>query len=216
MMKRRKRILAIVLIAAGVIILFGKWLNPLSVIALLVLCYGIYAMRAGRISFGYKCLAVGAGLLLLNHIVLLVGGILLSIAVFYARSRELHAGRRYMERVEWVSQLQRDREAWTPENISLWHLFGDVDCDFSLALPAEPDTVIHLQGLIGDADLTFPEEYGLEIDVFVGYGKVSFDGQGRPGMLNKFVWRSPGYERSEQKVRVVMAHAAGNVNIRMN
>ncbi|NGZ76861.1 cell wall-active antibiotics response protein LiaF [Saccharibacillus alkalitolerans] len=215
-MKTKKRAWAIVLIGAGMLMLLGRWISPLSLVALLVLCYGIYTMRADRTSFGYKCLAVGAGLLLLDHIVIMVGGILLSVGVFYARARELHAGRTYMRRQEFVSQLNREREPWVPENVSLWHLFGDVNCDFSLALPSEPDTVIHLQGLIGDADLTFPEEYGIEFDVFIGYGKVSFEGEARTGMLNKFVWRSPGYERSEQKVRVAMAYAAGDVNIRIN
>ncbi|WP_170314959.1 cell wall-active antibiotics response protein LiaF [Saccharibacillus brassicae] len=215
-MKTQKRTWAIVLIAAGMLMLLGRWISPLSLIALLVLCYGIYTMRAERTSIGYKCLAVGSGLLLLDHIVILLGGILLSIGVFYARARELHAGREYGRRQELAAQLNREHEAWVPENISLWHVFGDIDCDFALALPTEPDTVIHLQGLICDADLTFPEEYGIELDVFLGCGKVTFDGKGRSGLLNKFVWRSPGYAHSEQKVRVVMAYAAGDLNIRMN
>ncbi|WP_172255368.1 cell wall-active antibiotics response protein LiaF [Saccharibacillus deserti] len=215
-MKTQKRTWAIVLIAAGMLMLLGRWISPLSLVALLVLCYGIYTLRAGRISFGYKALAIGMGLLLLDHIVMLLGGLLLSVGIFYARARELHEGRPYGRRLEIASQLHREHEAWVPEPVSLWHLVGDLNCDFSLALPAEPDTVIHLQGVIGDADLTFPEEYGLELDVFLGYGKVSFDGKGRSGMLNKFVWRSPGYELSEQKVRVVLAYAAGDVTIRMN
>ncbi|GGO09649.1 cell wall-active antibiotics response protein LiaF [Saccharibacillus kuerlensis] len=215
-MKNHKQAWAIVLIAAGVLMLIGRWISPLSLVALLVLCYGIYAIRANRTSFGYKCLAVGAGLLLLGHIVLVIGGILLSLGVFYARSRELHAGREYERRQEIAAQLNREREPWVPGNVSLWHLFGDVSCDFSLALPTEPNTVIHLQGVIGDADLSFPEEYGIEFDIFVGYGKVSFENKLQNGMLNKFVWRSPGYDRSEQKVRVVMAYAAGDINIRMN
>jgi len=215
-MQTRKKTWAIVLIVVGAIMLLGKWVTPLSMVALLVLCYGIYTMRANRVSFGYKCLAVGAGLLLLDHIILVLGGILISVGVFYARARELHRCREYVRRQEFVSQLNREREPWVPEPISLWNLFGDVNCDFSLALPTEPDTVLHFQGVICDADLTFPEEYGVELDIFVGYGKVSFEGKAHSGMLNKFVWRSPGYAYSEQKVRVVMAYAAGDVNIRIN
>ncbi|MDO3410963.1 cell wall-active antibiotics response protein LiaF [Saccharibacillus sp. CPCC 101409] len=215
-MRTRKRTWAIVLIAVGTLMLLGKWVSMLSLAALLVLLYGVYTMRAGRTSSGYKWLAAGAGLMLLDHIVLLLGGILVSIGVFYARARELHAGRDYIRRQELVSQLHRERDPWVPENISLWNLLGDVGCDFALALPAEPLTVIHMQGLIGDADLIFPEEYGIEFDIFVGYGKVGFEGHAHSGLLNKFIWRSPGYERSEQKIRVVMAYATGDINIRMS
>ncbi|MCQ4088518.1 cell wall-active antibiotics response protein LiaF [Saccharibacillus sp. JS10] len=215
-MVKQKKTWAIVFIVIGCIMLFGRWVTPLSIVALLVLCYGIYTMRAGRALFGYKCLALGAGLLVLDHMILLLGGILISIGVFYARAKELHQERKYIRRQEFVSQFHHTREPWVPEPISLWHLFGDTHCDFSLALPTDGDPTIHVQGVICDGDFTFPEEYAVEIEVFIGYGKVNFEGETHSGMLNKFVWRSPNYAYSDQKVKIVMAYAAGNVNIRFN
>lgn len=71
-MERRKSALALAGIGIGIIILFGQWIGFLSVVALILMLAGIYKIRNSKIKKGYTMLAMGAGLLVLDHLFLFV------------------------------------------------------------------------------------------------------------------------------------------------
>lgn len=100
-------------------------------------------------------------------------------------------------------------------NTSIWHVIGEVDADLSLAIPETKETVVYLQGVMGDIDLSIPEDYGVEIEAFVLLGKQQFGNDQKGGAMNRLVYRTPGYENSEYKAKFVISYLIGDLNVRL-
>lgn len=90
-MDKRNRLIAIGLIGVGCLMIFGKWLGFFSIVALLFLLLGIYRTTSGKVKQGYKLMGVGAVLLLLDHLLLVLGICLLSLGMFFVKSKECSA-----------------------------------------------------------------------------------------------------------------------------
>ncbi|MNJ00048.1 hypothetical protein D3C73_1592820 [compost metagenome] len=71
------------------------------------------------------------------------------------------------------------------------------------------------QGIVGDIDLVVPEDYGVEIEAFVMFGQIEFEPNRETGMLNKLYWKSPNYDNSDQKVKIIISYVIGDVDIRL-
>ncbi len=66
---------------------------------------------------------------------------------------------------------------------------------------------------MGNVRLTLPEDYGVEIEAFVLFGRVNLNGEQDSGMMNKIIWRTPGYESSEHKAKFVISYIVGDLSI---
>ena len=97
--------------------------------------------------------------------------------------------------------------------MSLWHAIGEVNADLSLSIPEEKQTIVLLQGVMGNVRLTLPEDYGVEIEASVLFGRINLLGEQDNGMMNKLIWRTPGYESSEYKVKFIISYIVGDLNI---
>ena len=210
---RRNRIIAIAFIFLGLILLTGEWVGFLTIVALLFLILGIYRIRGGQVSTGYKLLGVGVVLILLDHLILIVAVSLISIGFFYSKSKEVHIREDVKPQLHFISSLDLDRFQWVMRDMSSWQVIGEADLDLTLAIPEEKQTVILLQGLIGDVDLRIPDDYGVEIDALVLFGSIEFDGKRDHGMLNRLNWRSSNYDHSENKVKFVINYVVGDLDI---
>lgn len=213
-MERRKSTLALAAIGVGIIILFGQWIGFLSVVALILMLAGVYKIRNFKIRKGYTMLAIGAGLLVLDHLFLFVVITLASLAAFYSRSRKLHKGQSSIFKHNFISNYKWDEVPWILRSTSIWHVVGDVDADLTLAIPEEREPVVFLQGIFGDIDITLPDNYGVEVEMFVLFGQIQFDRDHEAGILNRLVWKSPNYAQSEYKVKFVVSYLAGDVRVR--
>ncbi|MBA9087125.1 lia operon protein LiaF [Fontibacillus solani] len=215
-MDRRKRFLAIGLIGLGILLIFGKWLSFITIVALVIIAYGIYKIRNGEeVRTGYTLLAVGGGLILLEHFMLVVAILMISLGFYYAKIRKTQSDGNYTQRQNITSSIHWDLDPWSLRNTSMWHIFGELDIDLSLAIVEDSSNVLMFQGIVGDIDLVVPEDYGVEIEAFVMFGQIEFEPNRETGMLNKLYWKSPNYDNSDQKVKIIISYVVGDVDIRL-
>lgn len=214
-MEKRNRIIAIGLICIGFLMLSGKWINFLTIVALLLLILGIYRIRNGDIKKGNIFLGIGAVLILLDHLILVVAISLISLGLFYGKSKRLHPNEGFVQKMSFMSNFDWDQSPWVMRSMSVWHVLGESDIDLSLGMPEERETTIVFQGVMGDMDLNIPDYYGVEIEAFVLFGSIDFDGKKDSGMMNRLTWKSANYDNSDYKVKVAVSYIVGDIDIRL-
>ncbi|WP_438349143.1 cell wall-active antibiotics response protein LiaF [Paenibacillus sp. FA6] len=214
-MGKRNRIIAIGLIGIGLMMLFGKWMSFLTIVALLLLLLGVYRIHNGDIKKGYIFLGIGAGLILLDHLILIVAICLISLGLFYGKSKKIQTKENFLQKTSFMSNFDLDQSPWVMRSMSVWHVLGESDLDISLAMPEEKETVIMFQGVMGDIDLDIPDYYGVEIEAFVVFGSINFDGKKDSGMMNRFSWKSTNYIDSDYKVKFIVSYIVGDLDIRL-
>lgn len=214
-MDKRSRMIAIGLIGIGCIMIFGRWIGFFSIVALLFLLLGIYRTTTGKVKQGYTLLGIGAVMLLLDHLVLVLGICLLSIIIFYRRSKRLQKAR-FTQKQNFSSRFEWDRFPWVMQSLSAWHVLGEADLDLSLAMAEDRETVMLFHGIFGDLDLQLSDGYGVEIEAFVLFGSIDFGNQRDTGMLNRLNWKSPNFESSEHKVKINISYLIGDLDVRLS
>ncbi|USB32587.1 cell wall-active antibiotics response protein LiaF [Paenibacillus sp. YPG26] len=216
-MDKRKSFLAIMLIGFGLLLFFGQGINFLTIAALLFLVYGVHKIRQGEeIKTGYILLAVGSGLILLEHLMLVVAIILISLGLFYAKVKKMLPRGDHIQKQNFIAGVHWDRDPWVLRSISMWHVLGEHDIDLSLASVEEPENIMMLQGVVGDIDLVISEDYGVEIEAFVMFGQIEFGPDKETGMVNRLNWRSPNYDLREKKVKIMISYLVGDIDIRLS
>ncbi|MNE32423.1 hypothetical protein D3C76_87470 [compost metagenome] len=215
-MDKRKRFLAIGLIGLGILLIFGKWLSFITIVALGIIAFGIYKIRKGEeVRTGYILMAVGGGLVLLEHFMLVVAILMISLGFYYAKIKKTQPEGNYTQRQNITSSIHWDLDPWSLRNTSMWHIFGELDIDLSLAIVEGTNNVLMFQGIVGDIDLVVPEDYGVEIEAFVMFGQIEFEPDKETGIMNRLYWKSPNYDEREQKVKIIISYVVGDVDIRI-
>lgn len=216
-MDKRKRLLAAGLIALGVMMIFGKGLSFFTIVALLLLAYGVYKVRQGEeTKTGYTLLAVGGGLILVSHFMLVVAILMISLGLYFAKVRKIQPQGNYTQRQNITSSVHWDRDPWVLQNTSMWHILGELDIDLSLAIVEGSHNVMMFQGIVGDIDMSLFEGYGIEIEAFVLFGQIELGQERRTGILNKVNWKSPNYDACEQKVKIIISYIVGDIDIHLS
>ncbi|OKP89600.1 hypothetical protein A3844_06385 [Paenibacillus helianthi] len=213
-MDKRNRMLAIGLIGVGCLMIFGRWLGFFSIVALLFLLLGIYRTTSGKVKQGYKLLGVGAVLLLLDHLLLVLGICLISLGMFFVKSRRIQRRGGFMQKQSFSSRFDWDLSPWVMSSLSAWHVLGEADIDLSLAMAEDRETVMLFQGIFGDTDIHLSEDYGVEIEAFVLFGSIEFGSHRDAGMLNRLNWKSANYDSCEQKVKFNISYIMGDLDVR--
>lgn len=215
-MDKRSRIIAIGLIGIGCLMIFGRWIGFFSIVALLFLLLGIYRITSGRIKQGYTLLGIGAVMLLLDHLVLVLGICLISLGMFFTKSRKLQHKSGFLQKQNFSSSFDWDQSPWVMGSLSAWHVLGEADLDLSLAMAEDKETILLFQGIFGDIDIHLSENYGVEIEAFVLFGSIEFGNQRDTGMLNRLNWKSSNYDSCENKVKFSISYLMGDLDVRFS
>lgn len=213
-MEKRNRMLAIGLIGIGCMMIFGKWIGFFSIVALLLLLLGIYQTTSGKVKQGYRLLGVGAVLLLLDHLLLVLAICLISLGMFFVKSKKMQRRGGFMQKQSFSSRFDWDLSPWVMRSLSAWHVLGEADVDLSLAMAEDQETVMVFQGIFGDMDIHLSENYGVEIEAFVLFGSIEFGSHRDTGMLNRLNWKSANYDSCEHKVKINISYIMGDLDVR--
>ncbi|GAC43447.1 cell wall-active antibiotics response protein LiaF [Paenibacillus popilliae] len=216
MIKGNNRLLAYLLIIAGLFILIGKWISFGTFVALFMLYLGISKVRSEELRLGYILLGIGGAILLLEHLMLFVGIILISLGIFYSRTRHEQQNEWMQKRPDLTANLKWDREPFHLHSQSLWHVIGESDIDLSLAMMEEPETTLLFQGVLGDMDISIPDDIGVAVEASVLFGQINAGQQRETGLLKKWNYTSPNYERSEQRLKLRISYIVGDIDIRLH
>ncbi|KAA8784954.1 lia operon protein LiaF [Paenibacillus sp. 4624] len=212
-MSKKSHWIAVIIIVVGFLMLFNRNMNLLTAAALILLTVGMLQIRKGETKKGYRYLGVGAALLLLDNLMIVFLIVLASLAYFYSKNKKIHLHDDVMKKQNFMARYYWDQSSWRLRSMSLWHAIGEVNADLSLSIPEEKQTIVLLQGVMGNVRLTLPEDYGVEIEASVLFGRINLLGEQDSGMMNRLVWRTPGYESSEYKVKFVISYIVGDLNI---
>lgn len=216
-MDRRKRFLAIGLIGIGILMIFGKWLSFMTIVALFILGFGIYKVRQGEdVKTGYILMAVGGVFILLDHFMLVVAILMISLGFYYAKIRKNQPQGNIVQKQSITSSLRWDLDPWTLRNTCMWHMLGEIDIDLSLAIMEGSNHLLMFQGIVGDVDLTLSDDYGVEVEAFVLFGQIELGQERDTGIMNRVYWKSPNYESREHKVKIMLSYLVGDIDIKLS
>jgi len=204
---------AFLFIAAGLYLALGGIAGYATVNAAILLGLGIWRFRTDRSRWSIVLIAICALVLVLNQFILFILIVLLSLGIYYFRSRPSSSGL-YRSTHRLFLNMRLDEQSWVLQSMSCWQAVGEIRMDASLAIPEEKDTTIVLQGLVGDVDLTVPEDYGLEVEASVLIGQIGFQQTRDGGMLHRVSWRSPDYDRREYRMKLQLFYLVGDIKIR--
>ena len=205
----------VLLIVAGLFLLTYYTLGFVPVAALMLIALGVYFIRTDDNKKGGILLALGSVTLIVSHFGFVVFVILFSLSYFYINSRKVQREGAYMKRHNLLESLRCVNEPWVARSLSCWHLVGEVNLDFSLAIPEAGETTIVLQGIVGDVNIIVPEYLGLYVDSSVLLGRLGVVGDKKAGALNAVKWWSPNYAQSETKVHLIVSYVLGDVEIKV-
>lgn len=214
-MENRNRNTAILLIITGLYFIFGKLFGFMAVSAVILIWLGIYKVRLDGNTKGYIVLIVGAIMLLGNHLSVVIALILISLGYFLIKSRSVHRDGSYTQKQKIIESIRWDREPWVLKNMSHWCLLGEIRMDLSLAMQDEEETIVMLQGVIGDIDVIVPVGFGLSVEANVLLGRIGIGEEKDSGLLNKRVWQSPNYMECTHKMKLIVSYAVGDIEVKM-
>ncbi|MDF2924107.1 MAG: hypothetical protein K0R57_3021 [Paenibacillaceae bacterium] len=206
----------LVFIGAGVFLLLHKIVaNPATVIAIFMVLLGIYSIRSEMKKKGYVLLGIGAFILVGSHFAVILSLVLMSLGFFYLRSRQVHGEGDVIHRAKVIESQKRDKEPWVLRSMSLWCVVGELNLDFSLAIPEEKETTLVLQGIIGDVDLYVPEDIGISIESSVLFGQLRVATERESGTMNKILWQSPNYGTADNRMKLIVSYIVGDIDIKV-
>ncbi|GAA3409524.1 cell wall-active antibiotics response protein LiaF [Paenibacillus hodogayensis] len=213
-MGNRNRNTAIMLIVAGLFILIEHYVSFFTIAALLFIALGIYKIRSSPDKTGYVILVVGVFLLFSGHFTFILSVVLISLGLFYMKSKQAHREHASMKQ-SLLESFKRDKEPWELKNISMWNVVGEVYMDLSLVMLEEKETTVVLQGVLGDVDIVVPEFIGVSVNASALIGQIKAGNEKETGLVNKVVWQSPNYESSDQKVKLIISYLVGDIDIKL-
>lgn len=214
-MENRNRNTAIVLIAAGLFILIEHYVSFFTIAALLFIALGIYKIRSSPDKTGYVILIVGIILLFSGHFTFILSIVLISLGLFYMKSKQAHRDDSYMQKQSLLESFKRNKEPWELKNMSMWNVVGEIYMDLSLVMLDQKETTIVLQGVLGDVDIIVPEFIGVSVNASALVGQIKAGDEKETGLVNKVVWQSPNYDACDQKVKLLVSYVVADIDIKM-
>lgn len=201
-------------VAAGLYLALGGLLGYATVNAAILLYLGFVRFRLDRSRWAAVLIAISTLVLILHQFAIFAVIVLFSLGLYYFRSRPHYPSGQLRNAHRLFLNMRLDEQSWVLRSMSFWQAIGEIRLDLSLAMPEEKETVIVLQGLVGDVDLTIPEDYGLQIEASVLVGQVGFNQAKDGGMMHRLHWQSPDYERREYRVKLQLFYLVGDIKIR--
>jgi len=161
-------------IVAGLYLALGAVAGYATVNAIVLLIIGIERYRSDRSRISIIVIAISILVLIINQLGLFMLIILISLAIYYFRTRPPGFGT-YISKHRLFLNMRLDEQSWVLHSMSFWHVLGEIRMDMSLAVPEDKETTIVLQGLVGDLDLIIPDDFGIQVDASVLLGQVSLN-----------------------------------------
>jgi lia operon protein LiaF len=211
----RKRNTYLLFIAAGVFLLVYHIFGFSVVISILLLFLGLRSIRYGSASKGYIMVGIGVIMIIGQYFVAIVGVVLLSLGLYFMKTRQVHWKGAYVQKQKIIESLQWNKRPWSLQPMSIWNIIGEIKLDLGLAIWEEPEVTIILQGVIGDIDVILPENVGLQVTSSVVFGQIEIGMEKDAGVLNKMSWQSPNYDTCTNKVKLFVSYIIADVDVKI-
>jgi lia operon protein LiaF len=212
----RNRNTALLFVGTGVYILLSHLIDILPLIALIIIALGVLQFRSGEDQRrrGYLIIAIGGVLLLANQLTWILAIVLISLGYFYMNSKKNHRNPSFQQKQTFIGSIRFGKEPWVLKDSSYWLMIGEIHMDLSMAIFEQEEITLVLQGIIGDIDIIVPEDVCIEVTANVLIGQMDLPHGKDSGVLNKALWKSPHFEASDQRVKLIVSYIVGDVDIR--
>jgi lia operon protein LiaF len=164
----------------------------------------------------YALFAIAGFVVIANHWLFLLA--LTAAAIgwhYFKRKNETPTGSTFVKQHIVASVRWENDEPWVLESTDISIAIAEVRIDLSKALLEQKETVINLQGVIGDIDVVVPEDLGLSVNASVLLGQIQVAGEKGAGAVNRLVWRSPNFESAEHRILVNISYAVADVDVKV-
>lgn len=112
-----------------------------------------------------------------------------------------------------IGNLYLSAPRWELTDMNIWHGFGDVKIDLSRALIHETETVVIINGWIGDIDIYVPYDLEIALTAHVNIGDVDIFGNKEGGINRSVSIETPHYRIASKRVRFVVSLLIGDVDV---
>jgi len=211
----RNRNTALVLIGAGLFLLLDHTIGFFPILAAVLILLGIHRLRSRRDRKGYVLIGVGAVILFGDHLTIIISVILISLGLFFIRSKQVHRDDTYIQKQKLMDSVRLGREPWILRNCSTWYIIGETYMDLSMAILEQRDTTVILQGVVGDIDIKVPDDIGVSVTSSVTMGQIQIATERESGVMNKLTWQSANYDHSDHRVKLIVSYIVGDINIKV-
>ncbi|MED0674053.1 cell wall-active antibiotics response protein LiaF [Aneurinibacillus thermoaerophilus] len=102
---------------------------------------------------------------------------------------------------------------WQLQDMNIWHGIGDVKIDLSRAYIPDGETVIIINGWIGDIDIYVPYDLAVSLTASVNFGDIDVFGNKQGGINRSMTLSTSGYLNSDKRVRLVVSLLIGDIDV---
>lgn len=102
---------------------------------------------------------------------------------------------------------------WELQDMNVWHGIGDVKIDLSRAYIRDGETIIIINGWIGDVDIYVPYDLDISLTANVNFGDIDVFGNKQGGINRSMTLSTSGYQDSGKRVRLVVSLLIGDIDV---
>ena len=112
-----------------------------------------------------------------------------------------------------IGNLYLTAPRWELTDMNIWHAIGEVKIDLSRALIHETETVLIINGWIGDIDIYVPYDLEVAISANINIGDIDMFGNKEGGFNRSISIETNNYRDAAKRVRVIISLIVGDVDI---
>jgi lia operon protein LiaF len=102
---------------------------------------------------------------------------------------------------------------WQLQDMNIWQGIGDVKIDLSRAYIPDGETVIIINGWIGDIDIYVPYDLDISLTASVNLGDIDVLGNKQGGINRTMTLSTSNYLTSNKRVRLVASLLIGDIDV---
>ena len=112
-----------------------------------------------------------------------------------------------------IGNLYFTSPRWELADMNIWHGIGEVKMDLSRAFVHEGETVVIINGWIGDIDIYVPYDLDIAFSASVNFGDIDLFGNKEGGLNRHISIETAGYREASRRVRLVVNLLVGDVDV---
>lgn len=114
----------------------------------------------------------------------------------------------------FIGEVHYTRSRFELEDLTIQHGIGDVKIDLTKAIIQDGETVVMINGWIGDIDIYVPYDLPVSVDVSVVLGDLEVFGKKEGGVNPQISIQTNGYNEAPKKVKLVLSLLIGDIDVR--
>ncbi|MGV3488919.1 MAG: cell wall-active antibiotics response protein LiaF [Tuberibacillus sp.] len=118
------------------------------------------------------------------------------------------------QRRSFIGDLHLMHDQFELKNMNIWHGIGDVKIDLSKAMISKGETVVFINGWIGDIDIYVPYDMDISVNASVTYGELEVLNRRQSGFGRQLTVATKDYPESSRKVKIIISLLIGDIDVR--